>query len=655
MVNTSLFTALSGLRSHQSHIDIIGANLANVSTPGYRGARATFSDILSFTIRPGAGPNGDFGGQNPMQVGLGASIASIDVNTNQGTFQDTGRPLDVALQGRGFFALTNGQQSFYTRVGAFGVDANRQLVDVRTGFRVLGSNGADIQIPDSDTLPAQATSSVNFGGSLPATVGGPLAEIVESSSALLAGTAAVKTGTPAAGTTYNMSAFLGGSLLVSLNGQAQQRVTFAASDFANPAAATAAEIATVVDAATTGLEVSANGVTGQLTYASVALGEDATLKFDDATGSTGLLANLGLTSTLVAGSQSAALATTDLTDMTTRVARYAIGDQIRVEGTNPDGTPFSSTFVYGAANDGTTVGDMLTFVNGLLAPGAATATLDANGKIVLTATDKGPADMSLHIGDLTTSTKNAWTTFAVTQDGAGPDEAVASIDVIDSLGRSHAVTFTFTRSSNDTNVWDMKASIDASQGTITADSISAIRFNDDGSFNVIGGGSNTLTFAWNGITTAQSVAIDLGTSGQFDGVTMLGGAATVAAVDQDGFGPGALLNVAIDQQGNLAGYYTNGQSRTLATLRIALFANEAGLLRAGDTMFVEAPNSDSAITTVAGSAGAGSIRAGSLENSNVDIAEEFVKLIEAQRGFQANSRVITTTDEILAELVNIVR
>ena len=107
--------------------------------------------------------------------------------------------------------------------------------------------------------------------------------------------------------------------------------------------------------------------------------------------------------------------------------------------------------------------------------------------------------------------------------------------------------------------------------------------------------------------------------------------------------------------GDLVGSYSNGLTNTLDTLRISVFPNQSGLLRAGNTMFVEAPNTDDPISTTAGVGGAGIVRAGSLENSNVDIATEFVKLIEAQRGFQANSRVITTTDEILAELINIVR
>jgi flagellar hook protein FlgE len=214
---------------------------------------------------------------------------------------------------------------------------------------------------------------------------------------------------------------------------------------------------------------------------------------------------------------------------------------------------------------------------------------------------------------------------------------------------------TFTRSAIDATVWDLRATMAAGEGTITQDSISQIRFNDNGSFNVIGGGNNNLTFTWNGISAAQSVVVNLGSSGQFDGVAQIGNGSTVAAINQDGFAPGTLLNVGFNEGGQLVGFYSNGQSRVLDTLRISMFSNEGGLLRVGDTMFVESPNSDDAISTTANAAGAGSVRAGQLENSNVDIAREFVNLIEAQRGFQANSRVITTTDEILAELMNIVR
>ncbi|MGE3173680.1 MAG: flagellar hook-basal body complex protein [Planctomycetota bacterium] len=657
MVSTALYTGLSGLRLHQSYIDVIGNNLANVTTAGFRGARPTFSDILSFTVRTGSGPSGNLGGLNPLQLGHGAIMSTVDTDINQGTFQDTGRPLDVALQGKGFFTLSDGLQRFYTRVGTFGIDNDRTLVDLRSGLRVLNSSGSNITVPVSDTLPAQPTSSVTFQGNLPARVSGPLFEIVESAAIFKQGDPASKLaqGTAGAGNQFDLTSFTnGGSILVSVNGGAQQTVTFPSATFGG-GPVTASQIAAQFSVA--GLSVTADDLNGTIDFDTVRLGDNATLKFDDGPGSSGMLAALGLNATLSSGSEQAATATTDLANLTARRNAYQDGDQITISGTNPDNTAFSNTFVYGVGNDGTTLQDLIDFVNQNTIDGnQSTMTLTADGHLRLTADAKGPGDLSLSIGDVTgNSGQSNWSNFTVTQNGTGPDTAVTSIEVIDSQGLGHTVTMTFTRSENDSATWDMVATMDATEGSISQDSIGQIRFNDDGSFNVIGGGSNTLQFDFTGISTSQSVSINLGTSGQFDGIAMLGDAATLAATDQDGFGSGTLLNAGFNTDGELTGFYSNGQSRVLDTLRVTMFANEAGLLRIGDTMFVESPNSDDPIFTVAGSAGAGTVRPGSLENSNVDIAREFVNLIEAQRGFQANSRVITTTDEILAELINIVR
>ncbi|MBK8099023.1 MAG: flagellar hook-basal body complex protein [Planctomycetes bacterium] len=651
MVSTALFTGLSGLRVHQNYIDVIGNNLANVSTPGFRGSRATFSDILSYTVRAGSGPSGSFGGLNPIQIGHGAVMASVDTDVNQGTFQDTGRPFDIAMQGKGFFTLSDGLQTFYTRVGSFGIDSDRTLVDLRSGLRVMSATGGNITVPVADTLPAAPTANVEFQGNLPATVGGPLEEILQSSSALKAGVAAMQSTTAPGGGQFNTTG-LGRTLLVSVNGGAQQSVTLPAGPLLN-----ASDIAAAF-ASVTGLEVTADNGVQSLDFATVRLGQNATLKFDDGPNSTGLLAALGMNATLDSGAESAALGTTDLGRLTARNRAYAVGDRITVSGNNPDGTVFSDTFVYGsgAGRNGTTIDDLLAFINGTINSSQAAATLTSDGHIRFTAANKEPADMSLFVGDPTGNAGTVnWPNFTVLQAGTGPDQAVTSIAVIDSQGRSHPVSLTFTRTTADPTIWDLEAEIDSAEGTINQSSISQIRFNNDGSFNVIGGGTNTLQFTWNGISTTQTVTVDLGTSGQFDGVAMLGNVTTVAATDQDGYGPGTLLNAGFDDLGQLTGYYTNGQTQVLDQLRISMFANEAGLLREGDTVFIESPNSNDAIATTAGAAGAGSVRSGSLENSNVDIAREFVNLIEAQRGFQANSRVITTTDEILAELINIVR
>jgi flagellar hook protein FlgE len=655
MVSTALYTGLSGLRVHQTYIDVIGNNLANVSTPGFRGSRATFSDILSFNVRSGSAPNGTFGGQNPMQIGTGALMGSVDTNTNQGTLQDTGRSLDLALQGRGFFTLTDGNQTYYSRVGSFGIDGNRNLVDLRNGMRVVDTTGAAISVPASGTLPAQQTTRIQFQGNLPATVSGPLAEVVEAANGMKAGNPAAKTATAAGASAplFDLTSFAGKSVLVSVNGGAQQTVTFPSATFgAGPVPASTVAAAFSV----AGLSVTADDTAGSIQFDTVRLGAAASLKFDDGPQANGLLQAMGLNAQLTSGTESTAAGTTDLARMTSRISGYAPGDQITVRGTNPDGTAFSDTFVYGAGNDGTTLDDLLTFVNATIDPDQATAELTADGKIRLSADDKGEANLSLFIGDVSGNTgTNSWSNFVVSQQGTGPDTATTSIDVVDAMGRTHPVTLTFTRSSDDPQVWDMVATSEESDVQITQNSIGQIRFNDNGSFNVIGGGSNSLQFQWDGVTERQDVQIDLGTSGAFDGVAQLGTSPTIAAVDQDGFQAGTLLNVGFDAEGRLVGYYSNGQNEAIAQLRVTMFSNEAGLQRVGDTMFVASPNSDDAIATTANAGGAGMVRAGTLENSNVDISREFVSLIEAQRGFQANSRVITTTDEILAELMNIVR
>jgi len=649
MVSTALYTGLSGLRAHQTYIDVIGNNLANVSTPGFRGSRATFSDILSFTARAGSGPNGNFGGQNPLQIGTGTFLASVDTDTNQGTLQDTGRSMDVALQGRGFFTMTNGTQTFYSRVGSFGIDADRSLVDLRTGLRVVNSSGGTIQVPTSDTLPAQATTAVSFQGSLPAEVGGPLNEIVSSDTPLVQGTAAAKTST-AAGTPPTFGSLTSGeTLLVSVNGGAQQSI-----QVPTPPPTTPSAVAAWLNNNLTGVNATGDDVTGDLNVETLQLGTSATIKFDDGPGSS-VLSALGLDAQLATGTERTALDSDDLNTLTARTTPYQAGDSITVSGTNPDGTAFSDTFVYGPAGDGTTVADLAAFINGIVDPAQASARFE-DGNLVLEATDPGEAELSLFLGDVAGNDGAAsWPSFEVSQQGTGPDTATTSIDVVDSQGRTHPVTMTFTRNAQDPTIWDMQAAVDSDEGAVTQDSIGQIRFNSDGSFNVIGGGTNQLTFAWDGIAQSQSVTVDLGTSGQFDGVAMLGNATTLAAVDQDGFGAGTLLNVGFNNDGELMGFYSNGQSQVLDQLRISMFSNEGGLVRQGDTLFTESPNSDDAIATTANAAGAGMVRAGTLENSNVDIAKEFVNLIEAQRGFQANSRVITTTDEILAELMNIVR
>src|SRR5262245_41375922 len=130
-MSSSFITALEGLRANQSWLDVVGHNLSNTNTPGFKASRALFSDQFSRLIKPATGASGSLGGTNPLQIGLGVKLADVDRDMSQGALNTTGRTFDLALNGRGFFAVTDGERTFYTRVGSFGLDADHDMVDTR--------------------------------------------------------------------------------------------------------------------------------------------------------------------------------------------------------------------------------------------------------------------------------------------------------------------------------------------------------------------------------------------------------------------------------------------------------------------------------------------------------------------------------------------
>ena len=153
----------------------------------------------------------------------------------------------------------------------------------------------------------------------------------------------------------------------------------------------------------------------------------------------------------------------------------------------------------------------------------------------------------------------------------------------------------------------------------------------------------------------QTIALDFGTSGSFDGLTQFAGTSTAVASEQDGYEAGSLTAVSVNNEGILVGAFSNGSKKDLATLAIATFKNDAGLLSTGGSYFTASANSGEAVITQAMTGGAGTIKGSALEKSNTDVASEFVSLIEAQNGFQANARTITVANEILQQLVNLIR
>lgn len=229
------------------------------------------------------------------------------------------------------------------------------------------------------------------------------------------------------------------------------------------------------------------------------------------------------------------------------------------------------------------------------------------------------------------------------------DKSVAvTVNVYDSLGQTHQVTITFTKTDNATNAWswtatesDAAMTIQAGTGTGTIDFQAA-----SGVYNS-STGTLELDFT-NGAASNQTIALD------FTSLTQLAEASTADA-STDGANAGALTKFSIGANGEITGLYSNGQQRLLGQLALASFANPQGLLREGGNVFTTSPNSGEAVIGAPGVGGRGLVSSGYLEMSNVDLAQEFTNMILAERGFQASSRVINATDSILQELVNLRR
>jgi len=640
-MGTAFITALGALRANQSWIDLIGNNLANTSTPGFKGSRALFADLFSITYRPGTPPTGALGGTNPLQKGLGVQLASVDRLLEQGAMNTTGRTFDVAMQGRGLFAVTDGTQTFYTRVGAFGLDALGNMIDLRSGFQVLDVSGQPFTIDTHDVFAPSATTRVDFSGNLPATVTGPLAEELTSSSAFHEGSAAVMTGTAAgpfaipAGETWTME--------LVVNGGAPQTVSIAGS--LTPLSAQ--DVVDAIDEQTEDV-VASVGSGGEVVLTSERTGTASTVQVTPGAGGSDLKALLGL-SDFIQGTETLATAASDLNDLTVNRSDYQAGDLIQVSGTDVDGAPVVASFVYGT--DGTTIGDLAAFLESRFEQ--STVAFDAaTGEITVTADATGEASLSLSLTDPTGQAgRSDWSSsyFAVTTNGAGSDVVTTSVEVFDSTGAAHVLTCDYER--QDDGTWNLVVSLPPEEGTVLQGTLEGIQFNDDGS--ILGPTTVQLEVQF-GALAAQSIDLDLGTSGDFDGVTQFGSPASVVSDFQDGYGAGDIASLEVQDDGEILGYYTNGQTRAVGSFGIATFVNEGGLEEVGDSYFRTTANSGARTFGAGQSAGAGEVIGGALEASNVDTAEEFVHLIQAQRSFQANARVITVQDELLAELVNVV-
>jgi len=159
----SLYSGISGMKNFQTKLDAIGNNIANVNTYGYKKSRVTFKDAISQTSSGATGPQAGIGGTNAVQVGLGSKVGSIDTIDTQGSFETTGRVLDLAISGDGYFEVTDGNQNYYTRAGNFYLDADNNLVN-SDGYKVLDSSGNAINLSNLDgkSFDVGTDGSINY-------------------------------------------------------------------------------------------------------------------------------------------------------------------------------------------------------------------------------------------------------------------------------------------------------------------------------------------------------------------------------------------------------------------------------------------------------------------------------------------------------------
>lgn len=474
----SMYSGVSGLKNHQARMDVIGNNIANVNTIGYKKSRLIFKDTLYQSIRGASGPTGTRGGTNAMAVGLGMKVGTVDQIMTAAPATITNKLTDMAIDGNGFFILDNGGTKTYTRAGAFDFDKNGSMVNSSDGYFVQGWNADVNGVIDATSEPGSIDISAR------------------------------KTVAPVQTSQVDWTG--------NLNSAATQLPFPTGTDPAN--------------------------------WKSIS----NTKEYYDTLG--------------------------NKNSLYMRYDKVDVRDNVTIGGATPtmngtiwrvrvstDATMPNPTAANNASND-----YYLFF--------------DESGALVRARADNGTPG----------ATPALWAPPATLPNPPAP-------------------------------------------GTM------AFLVTDLPTQNL------TLTHVNQGIPTTQTISLNFGQMTQYEGAN------TAWAKSQNGNGQGDLTSYSIGIDGVIQGVYNNGKVMNLGRVALATFENPAGLIETGSNQYQVSNNSGDAKFGPPGEQGMGAIIPGSLEMANVDLSEEFTDMITTQRGFQANSRIITTSDEMLQELVNLKR
>jgi flagellar hook protein FlgE len=602
MAFDSLYTGISGLDAYQSWIDMISNNIANTATVGFKAQRMTFADQFYQQTGSPSGPTSTSGGVNPIDNGLGVKVNTVDTEFGQGGLETTGINTDLALNGNGFFILNNANGTgspTYTRDGAFSQNANGLFYDPASGLAVMGymANGAGVVTPNG--TPGAITIPVGLQEQATATGQG------------------VKTGPATNDDVFDVA--LGGNLDQTNWSQAFQQAVGAS---ANPGAA--------VTVSTTLYDSLGGAHEATITYTPVAPSAVAAT----VTGGTADVSNVTV-----------APATSENDTLTVTAAAgntYTVTDQ-----------DTGSTQTFAAGTTQTVNG--VTFT--LATPSAGgTATLN------VTAAENGLPTTVENAAGVATQPSTEWQISVSFTDGTqfqtiqgrtltagGVTPATVGTASSGVVGYAY-----FDQNGQYINTSSIEAvapglALGAGAGAELHTAGEAASTNQGNQLNIVQWGPSVGNAAQAPTNTATPGAIALG----FFDNTSLNSSSAATVVSQNGYSAGTLSNITVGEDGTITGSFTNGQQKALAQLAVATFQNEDGLERIGGNQFAQTAASGLAEVGTANNGSYGSIVAGSLEESNVNLANEFTNLIVAQRAFQANSRGIETADANLQTVISL--
>ncbi|MCR4687351.1 MAG: flagellar hook-basal body complex protein [Lachnospiraceae bacterium] len=647
----ALYSGVAGLKTHQVKMDVIGNNIANVNTTAYKSQSITFTELMYQTTQAASGPNATTGtaGTNAKQIGLGSASGAISTAiTTAGASQNTGNPFDIKITGDAFFIVNNGTDNYFTRDGSFYVDAAGNLATTSTGYNVMGW-GVDpetetikqdtvqalrIMSPENMTYPPEATTKAYVSG------------ILDKNDT----NAASSSGKTISVTTYDNLGY-------------SYSVKFAIKNTDNEGQYTV-ELVDILDSNNKSLKdvYNVGKITDIANFGAEKVEESTTLMqladgvtYDSTDGK--YYQKVGLSDTFNDYESTKVSGITYSVKDTQGPQQFAAGSELTLDAKGEIKKEdlidaFNLIYVTDTVN-----GDYYTDGSGV----QLRSDTDAEWATVLGKTGLTPFDATMEADGTVTFTFEQAFHFdaATTYDGTNftkeitQDEAYGVDTTLPNTKYSYAVAP------------DGQAQVTATT-TLTGNML--IYDTGTGEFKSINGANNALLdFA----TTAtdvlgnpvdlshfEDVDMDFSASSMFNN----NGTSTMTMVsgDKTGLGSGRKLGelsgVSIQNNGMIYASYDNGQTRLLGQIAVASFSNASGLQKEGDNLYSATLNSgefDGIGVDV--TAGGGYMSTGVLEMSNVDLSSEFTEMITTQRGFQANSRIITVSDTLLEELVNLKR